>query len=375
MDNIIFSIIIPIYNSEKTLEQCINSILKCSLSNIEIICVDDQSTDNSERIVLKYTKEDSRIKSYRTLDSEKGVSSARNVGIIHSNGEYILFVDSDDYIEDGILEKIKNVIQHYNPDFIDFNFYYIQNGIAYPTKKNQIPKDIILFRDFIEEKIIPRLINLTGDDYFIENYCHNKVFKKSILTSHNIKFDIKREKWEDRPFIANYCKYIQTYYSMSTYGYNYVNTANSLSKKFDKKTLIYIINSYKEYKDLYENERYIHQNGYTFTSNYLAEYYLSLFIKSSLEYNKLPLSDFYNILDKLNKEYYKELGILIDNYIPKSFFEKCYIVCLSNGKFKEIYFLMMCKRMSMMICKYGRMCIVGIFSRILKMRSWIMQRY
>ena len=268
---------------------------------------------------------------------------ARNLGIHSSNGEYILFIDSDDYFEDGIFEKLYDVILNYKPDLIDFGIYYNNNGCVYPSINQSITKDTILGRKFIENKIIPRLVNLTNDDYFIDNYCCNKVFRKTIITSHNILFDIKRKKWEDRPFLANFCLYIKSYYSMSVFGYNYVvDTPNSLSKKFDKNTLVYIISSYKEYKGLYEDLSYIKKN-HSFTSKYTVGYYFDLFIKTSLEYTKVPYVDFLTIMQKLRNEYNKELCILMDYYIPKSLFEKRYISLLSNEKFRQLYYLIIFK--------------------------------
>ena len=107
--NIKISIIIPVYNSAKYLRKCLNSIINQTFDNIEIICINDGSTDNSLSIINEYAKIDSRIKVY-TIEN-KGVSAARNYGILVATGEYIGFVDSDDYIDLNYYEEMMKQIK------------------------------------------------------------------------------------------------------------------------------------------------------------------------------------------------------------------------------------------------------------------------
>ena len=95
MDKI--TIIIPVYNSESYLEECLDSVIKQDYSNLEIILVNDGSTDKSIEICIKYSQIDSRIVVINSIN--KGVSSARNIGLKNANGKYVIFVDSDDEIE------------------------------------------------------------------------------------------------------------------------------------------------------------------------------------------------------------------------------------------------------------------------------------
>lgn len=107
--NGILSIIVPIYNSENYLEQCINSLLRQTYRNIEIILVDDGSTDRSSEICDNYEKKDARIKVVHKKNG--GVSSARNVGIHIASGEYVIFVDSDDWLDEDACQKIAGEIE------------------------------------------------------------------------------------------------------------------------------------------------------------------------------------------------------------------------------------------------------------------------
>lgn len=102
--NVLVSIIIPIYNVEKYLAECLQSIINQTYSNIEIILVNDGSTDNSEKICLNYIKLDKRIKYYYKKNG--GLSSSRNYGLTKSHGSYICFIDSDDFIDNNYVEKL-----------------------------------------------------------------------------------------------------------------------------------------------------------------------------------------------------------------------------------------------------------------------------
>ena len=121
------SVIVPVYNSESTLRKCVDSLLCQSLRNIEIILVDDGSHDNSYAIMQEYGHKYSNI---RILKHEvnKGIGKTRNDGIEAATGRYLTFVDSDDWIEENMLETFLNYAIQHNVDFISSNFNMIENG-------------------------------------------------------------------------------------------------------------------------------------------------------------------------------------------------------------------------------------------------------
>ena len=110
--NIKFSIIIPAYNAENSIQKSIDSILNQTYNNYEIIVVNDGSTDNTINLIEKNSK--IKIINQKNL----GVSSARNTGIENAKGDFIAFIDADDYIEKNYLEEFNNIIEKYNPDLI-----------------------------------------------------------------------------------------------------------------------------------------------------------------------------------------------------------------------------------------------------------------
>ena len=111
------SIIVPVYNVELYLRECLDSIINQTLKDIEIICVDDCSTDNSYIILDEYSKKDSRIKLLKH-NVNKGLGPARNTGINVAQGEYIGFIDSDDYISLDYFENLYNTAKKYNSDIV-----------------------------------------------------------------------------------------------------------------------------------------------------------------------------------------------------------------------------------------------------------------
>ncbi len=120
MNNDLISVIVPIYNVEKYLTECIESIINQTYKNIEILLINDGSTDNSGRICDEYSKKDERIKVI--YKENGGLSEARNYGIDIANGEYIAFVDSDDYISDMFIENLYKAIIENNTEVSQCNF-------------------------------------------------------------------------------------------------------------------------------------------------------------------------------------------------------------------------------------------------------------
>ena len=116
------SIIIPIYNSQKFLKECLDSVVMQTLQDIELICINDKSTDNSIDILNKYAKNDKRIKIINQKEN-KGPGVARNLGIKNATGEYIMFLDPDDWFEETACEDAYNLINKNQNSFAVFGFY------------------------------------------------------------------------------------------------------------------------------------------------------------------------------------------------------------------------------------------------------------
>lgn len=220
------SIIIPVYNTEKYLEECIKSLLSQSLCNCEFIFVNDGSNDNSINIIKNHRKKDERI--ILINQKNQGVSEARNTGILNAKGKYIGFVDSDDYIDSDMYEELYKQIQNEKCDIIISNFEEELNGNKC-SRKYSLKENKVLDKNYIENEILPFLLREDS----LNTVC-NKLYKKSIIDENNIRFPKGVPLGEDGIFNmiyfskCNSCKYID--YT----GYHYREVNGSATRNLNK---------------------------------------------------------------------------------------------------------------------------------------------
>jgi len=171
----LISIIVPMYNVEKYIVQCIDSITNQSHKNIEVLLIDDGSPDNSGSIADEYSKKDTRIKVLHI--ENKGVSAARNLGINKSTGEYIVFVDGDDYLAVDYIEYMYSLIIKTGSDFV-----ISKNCFKFPSDDQQIENDKI--ETYTPEEAATALL-YPG---FIDIGSWNKMFNRGFLIKNKITF-------------------------------------------------------------------------------------------------------------------------------------------------------------------------------------------
>lgn len=215
------SIIIPLYNREKLIKRCLDSILSQGIDNIDIIVVDDGSTDDSLSTVEDISKNNPCIK---VLHKENGgASSARNLGIKNATGEYLMFVDSDDYILEGSFNKAFNEAFSINssPDLVYFGFS--RQGISGSIETN-IPPTRYYDKDETHS------LFMKFDQLFFGSPCF-KLYKRSILDENKVEFDITMVQYEDAVFNFNFIRYCQNVVSVATPIYFYDCYTNVKSKK------------------------------------------------------------------------------------------------------------------------------------------------
>lgn len=216
------SIIVPVYNVEKYLPKCLESLIKQTLKDIEIICVNDGSMDNSLAILKEFASKDSRI---RIIDNQhQGVAKTRNTGIEQSTGEYIGFVDSDDYIDIDFFEKLYNSATKSNSDIAiasilkHKNFFNIYNA-KYTKEEIAIT---------IQDKI-----KLCEDKKHFFFYAWNKIYHSGFIKENNIKFS-EGQIYEDVMFAIKALYYSNKIISVYGTKYHYIEHENSLTKYKDK---------------------------------------------------------------------------------------------------------------------------------------------
>lgn len=181
-NDIDISIIIPVYNSEKYLTECLDSLLNQSLKKIEIICIDDSSTDNSYSILLDYKNKDKRIRVFNQEHSNAG--DARNIGIKKAKGKYLLFLDSDDFFEENLCQTAYYYADYSDADILLFGGYKYNDK----TKiKDKLPgllniEYTPLNRIFSPAEVREHLYHLTSSAPW------SKLFKKSFIVKNKILF-------------------------------------------------------------------------------------------------------------------------------------------------------------------------------------------
>ena len=212
VEEILLSIIIPVYNSEKYLEACLYSLISQITENIEIIIINDGSTDNSKQIIEKYVSKN--ILYFE--QSNKGVSAARNYGIQMARGKYIYFCDSDDIVDCNLIELF-NELKNIEFDICGFKYNTFINKYesASFSKKYKFVNKV----DFIKKVIT---------DYHTLGYLWNKIFKLSIIKNNQIRFDETIRVREDELFVLQYAKYVDTIILTDNVLYHYRNNPNSV---------------------------------------------------------------------------------------------------------------------------------------------------
>lgn len=228
MKKITVSIITPVYRAEKCLHRCIESILAQSFTDWELLLIDDGSPDNSGTICDEYALKDSRIKSFHQQNS--GPSAARNYGLEKAIGDFIVFVDSDDYIDASMLQDLVIMAEQYKVDLCFFELNPVsENHVQAPYSFSSICHSsnikIYLDKDECAEAIVG--IECSGG----MGWTCNKLFKHSIIQEHQIRFDHRFTIQEDHLFTLSYLCYVNSLLVTTYSPYNYVMTAGSLLSK------------------------------------------------------------------------------------------------------------------------------------------------
>lgn len=254
--NELISVIVPVYNVEKYIRGCIDSIIGQTYNNLEIIIVNDGSLDESGKICDEYLKKDNRIKVIHKENS--GVSSARNIGIKNSTGKWIAFVDSDDWIEKNYFEELLKVAIENDAEVVLCGY----NRIT-ANKKEKIHNSGQLINDNSREFLIKILNPQTG-----YGFCHMKLYKKSIIKDN--LFDTSLKVGEDALFNEKIALNITKACFLEKSLYNYRINPNSVVRKFDEEYAIKYLNSMKNNKNylmqVYQDDNEIWQNYYNFVA-------------------------------------------------------------------------------------------------------------
>lgn len=223
------SVIIPVYNAELYIKECLESVINQTIDDIEIICIDDCGVDNSIKIVEQYAQKDSRIKIIK-YKGNRGVGPARNIGIYTATGDFTIFLDSDDYfIENDILEKLYKKAIKTNADFAMFN---------YDNWKNEFSEKLAISNDTL--KVTLKNFNKVLNNFPIVVW--GKLFKTSFLKKKNLLFINTKDIHEDVGFtmklLSTFPKYTCIPDTGIFYRKNPTSIMSTLKKEKSKKSIL-----------------------------------------------------------------------------------------------------------------------------------------
>ncbi len=241
-----FSIIVPVFNVENYLHTCIESILRQTYGDFELILVDDGSPDNCPAICDGYAEKDSRV---RVIHKQNGgLVSARKSGLEIASGEYIGFVDGDDWIEPDAYENFAQMIKTYSPDMVLSDFYY-DDGTKL-TGSEQLFEQAFYDRTAMKEKLYPKMLfSGTYYKFGVNPCCWSKIYKKELLKKNLSEVDNRIKMGEDAAFTYPCLLDAQSVAIVKKPSYHYIQNPQSMTSAYDKTLKDIIFLAYNRIKE------------------------------------------------------------------------------------------------------------------------------
>lgn len=283
----LISVIMPVYNKAIYLKKCINSLINQTFTDFEVLIIDDGSTDNSFDICKEFSEQDKRIKLIQIENN--GVSNARNIGLKNAVGDYIQFIDGDDYVDLNMFDKLSYIIKKNSPDMIFCGITKVDNGY------NEI------------NKILPKLKGMKSRKEMLDSFAEeqfrtglygcvsNKIMKRSIIENIKLEFNKDIKLAEDLDFYLTLYNHIDNIYFCNESYYYYLQNAENSSVRVSKNDyFIQILIILRAKKLLCENnalnstgESIINKTITNFTLCYLYDEFNYSYLKSKDKFNKI----------------------------------------------------------------------------------------
>ncbi len=289
----LISIIIPFYNSESTLKKCIEAILNQTINNYEIMLINNSSDDLSTQIAIDYSNKYKFIHYYNI--KERNISTARNIGLVNSNGNIICFIDSDDIVHKNYLKIMYNNFK--DNDLIICNYSKKEFSLNDKIKKIKILSKSECFYSILRNKKI-------------KGYVWNKLFKKEIIYNNNITFNNKLKMGEDTEFVFNYLKFCKKIVFIDSKLYYYYNRGNNTVNNINnyENALRCWDHLYQEYKRYNCDKNSLELINYY----YLKKFYeIKYYSKNFNNYKKIYFSNKLKFSYKLKLFLYKNFTQII----------------------------------------------------------------
>ena len=292
------SVIIPVYNTEKYLKKCLNSVMDQTIyKELEIIIINDGSTDSSNNIIDKFNN----LNIMKITKQNEGLSATRNIGIQHSSGEYIYFLDSDDWIESDYLELLYRNAEKYKTDILFSNYYF-----SYDNKKllNKIDKNIYE---------LPVISGLEFLKKSLEYHSYNSgvcvcLYNKKFLIKNNLKFEEKLRYSEEQEFTPRALICAKKVKCIDISKYYYRQHSMSMTKIITENNVYDLFLVYDNLKKA--GEKIIDKSIKNFFCEFVDYYFIPKIynIISFLEENKIKKIDDREIIKKFKIKYLKKIS-------------------------------------------------------------------
>ena len=289
------SIIVPVYKAEKYIHRCVDSIIAQTASDFELLLINDGSPDDSGKFCDEYANIDKRVKVCHKENS--GVSAARNTGLDIMNGEFVLFLDSDDWLDINCLEFCINEMIRTGADMMQF-----------PTERTNKEYNDTTIREIKRGKTFDTSKYIAADDFFV--CIGGSVIRTDIIRSNNIRFRSDIKLAEDQLFIMECLRFSQLVYRLDYPFYKYYINEASATNNSKSYTMIDSINALVEYKNKYP----IYESRIDYTLYY--------FLWNIIKNNDIPHTQVCRVINKTkikdNRKFSKveKIFIFLGNRIP-----------------------------------------------------------
>lgn len=297
-----FSVILPVYNVEDYLEYCLDSIVNQTFKDIEIICINDGSTDNSLKILNEYAKIDSRF--VIVSQENQGQGTARNLGIDIASGEYIVFVDPDDWIDLNMLEKLNEKFQLYSTDMIQFDCLQHYDG-KQRLKIKELSLLKVVYKKFKYDLNHNKFFSwqdFKKELFHIPLALWNKAYSRDFLNKNNLRIPNTRIAEDEAFSICCLLSTDKVYYIGEPFYHYRMRTGSTVHQASDKNFCIFdnikFLSEFLERKNLYTNL-------YEDFEKYKFDVLYNGFLRIPQQSSKLYLEECKKVLPE---KYYKQIG-------------------------------------------------------------------
>lgn len=313
------SVIVPVYNVENYLEKCLNSLVSQTLEEIEILVINDGSTDNSQKNIDRFQEKfPQKVKAFSKENG--GLSDARNFGIDRASGNFLAFVDSDDYVSENMFLEMYDLAIKNEAELVICNLQKVDEHGNVTQKLTQIP-------NFSEKIELEMNFSVFSD---LSYFACNKIFKKELFEGKRFQKGMHFEDIELVPQLLLRCK---TLAKTNAYHYHYLERSNSISKSHTERGLD-ILRAVENVEKAFENSMY------SFKKNELKGFQILEGIYTFFAYLAFVKDD--EVYDKMNlqlKKFIKERDISLKEILVYKRFGRNYLLSLP---FKKIIYYLLC---------------------------------